>query len=585
MSLSGNLSAEKIIIGSIGNIHITDKALQEIVNEITAQLIDNENVRQETFEFNEAQREAEFELNERLREASFNGEYTNLLKGAVDDTTLDLPTQFPCHKIGSCYGGGKFTADSLHECYLFEVNVGDRILVSNYVYTIFISEVISILDESFASLYYVKPSQVKGLLDGLYPMPENARYVAINTPSGSSVPNVTLVSEGVIKTNCVDVPSARKFVSPQYKDDYHLCYDGQVGSAITSTWGRDTSNRLYANGIYPLESGVEYVLHIPSLVDTEQYYRLAFLCDENFVVNRVVQQAPDVPWVDFDKNNSFVFTPSENDKYIVINTYDFASAQFGENKMKGVTKSVNIGNAVFDGKHDITLADMGVIDRSINKKFIAYGDSITLGVGIDYVNGEKRWTDYLVERYNIPEHINMGEGLTCISFVPTTDSYQGISMCRDERLNNLIAEAPDIVTIFGGANDYICDIPIGADDDIKNKNIYTFKGAYAHIIDKILTAKPDTLILLLGMFTNTMGVYAEGKGTYPLKDYATATKEIAEHFGLPFVDLNECGFNKYNFNTTDGVFSTDGIHPNAEGTKRIAMVVSKWFDTFMGTVY
>ena len=225
---------------------------------------------------------------------------------------------------------------------------------------------------------------------------------------------------------------------------------------------------------------------------------------------------------------------------------------------------------------------MGIIDRSLYKKFIAYGDSITLGAGIDYANGVKRWTDYIAQRYNIPVHINMGVGYSSLAM---NEKYSELPMSHDERLSALINESPDIVTILGGANDYIFNIPIGTDEDVKNKNRYTFKGAYAYIIDAILSVKPNTTILLLGMYLNTKGAYSEGKGAYPLKEYRKATKEIAEYFGLPFIDLNECGFNDYNFNTSNGIYSTDGIHPNAEGTKRIAMLVSKWFDSFNGTIY
>lgn len=557
--------------------------LQQAVAEAELLRENAEDNRKTTFETNESTRQETFELNERIRQAEFDGAYTNLLKNiAEESTTTDLPTQFPCHKIRSWYNkdSGGFTANAGYDCYLFEVSEGDRLLISNYITTSAMgSSMACVVDENFTNLYNFNTTSSKDLLGGLYAMPENARYVALNTPSGSSVPNVTLADESVIKTECVAVPCTSKFIVPQMNATSHLCYEGAVGNTVVSKWGISTTHQ-YANGIYPLQSGVEYVLHIPSLLDTNQYYGLAFFCDADFVVNKVIQQI--TVQQDFDENNRFVFTASENDKYIVINTYDCESAQFGENRAENICKSINIGDAVFDGKHDITLKGMGIVDRSIKKKFIAYGDSITLGVGIAYARGVKRWTEYLVERYNIPEHINLGVGYSSLAM---KEKYSETPMSHDDRLNSLIAESPDIVTILGGANDYIFNIPIGTDEDVTNKNRYTFKGAYAYIIDKLLSAKPDTVILLLGMFTNAVGMYGEGKGAYPLKAYATATKEIAEYYGLPFVDLNECGFNQYNFNDTNGIFSSDGIHPNAEGTKRIAMVVSRWFDAFKGSIY
>ncbi len=561
--------------------------LQERIKETEEEIQNNEAERKSVFKTNETDRQTIFDINETIRQAEYDGAYTNLLKNiAEESTTTDLPTNFPCHKIGSWYNkdSGKFVANGGFDCYLFEVSEGDRILVSNYITTGAMGDSMAcVVDGDFLSLYSVAPQTSSNLLGGMYAMPENAKYIALNTPSGSSVPHVTLVSEGVIESKCVNIPDARKFISTQKNGTNHLVYNGVVGETLKSHWGTDSGTLSYVNGIYPLESGMEYVLHIPSLEEVGQYYNLAFLCDANFVVNRVVQQASAVSQLDFDKNNRFVFTATENDKYIAINTYHFAPAQFGKNKAKGIMKSISIGNAVFDGLHDISLKDMGVIDRSINKKFIAYGDSITLGAGIDYAIGVKRWTEYLVERYNIPEYINMGVGYSTLAYHPKNTEK---AFCNDERLNVLINEAPDVVTILGGANDYGFDIPIGTESDIESKNIETFKGAYAYIIDKILTAKTDTTLVLLGMWHNTLGFYAPNPSRlHKMSDYATATKEIAEYFGLPFVDLNECGFNKYNFNTTDGVFSTDGVHPNAEGTKRIAMVVSRWFDFFKGTIY
>jgi lysophospholipase L1-like esterase len=302
--------------------------------------------------------------------------------------------------------------------------------------------------------------------------------------------------------------------------------------------------------------------------------------DENFKVNSVVY-GKDFDW----EKNRYVFKSNENDKYVAINQVSGdVRFQFGKNEPQLIEKSVEIGNGIFDGKHSLSFKDIGVVDRSLSDvKWVSYGDSITFGVGVDFVNGEKPWQDYIKERYDIGTHIKMGIGYSTLAYKSSNTEK---AFCNDDRLNALIAEAPDIVTILGGANDYIFSIPIGTEEDVVNKNIETFKGAYAYIIDKILTAKPDTVIVLLGMFLNAMGNYAPNPNKlHQLKEYADATKEIAEYFGLPFVDLNECGFNKYNFNDTDGVFSTDGIHPNKEGVKRIAMVVSKWFDTFKGTIY
>ncbi len=540
-----------------------------------------ENERKNTFKENELQRENTFAFNETKRNSASFGSYTNLLSGLTQSDDDSVPSSYPCKKNGYFFNKEicGFLSNSVTDSYIFEANPGDSFNVSGFEPQTETGYVCFVVNEKYETLLGASILNSRDALGGTYVMPEGTRYVILNAVKDSSTPFITKVAENVIETNDNNVPCASKFISPQKNGKYHLCYDGEVGSTLLSSWAL-SSTIYYTNGLYPLKQGEEYVVSMPQVNDGGYYYKLLIFCDKNLKINKIVNHQVSTP--SFDEKGEFVFTPSENDCYVAINCLDFGTGfQFGENRAKNISKAVNIGNAKFDGMHNLSLKDMGIIDRSVNKKFIAYGDSITLGVGVDYVNGEKRWTDYIVDRYNVSEHINMGVGYSSLAM---REIYSETPMSHDDRLNILINEAPDIVTIFGGANDYIFNIPIGTDEDVINKNRYTFKGAYAYIIDKILSAKPDTTIILLGMFHNTMGSYAEGKGKYPLKNYSIATREIAEVYGLPFVDLNECGFNKYNFNTTKGVFSTDGIHPNAEGTKRIAMVLSKWFDAFNGTI-
>ena len=569
------------------------KMLEEKYNELEASVEQAEAQRVQTFEESEASRstvfssneverqaaeelrQATFEVNENMRNATFSGAYTNLLKNiAEENSTTDNPTLFPAHKTDVYYEHGwaykLMTAEGL-ECYIFEAKEGDSFNISGYNFSSASSKTayIAILDSNFGLLQTINGSKYS-FCYGVTACPENTAYVVINKAIDGYKPFVTRVDEPAIESVGGNVAVAGKCCSPLYLGTKTLSLYGSVGSSLSHTWN---ITGYYFNGMYTLEEGKEYVLYVP---ESTEYVGLGYICNESFVVNTVIGDG------NLDKNRRYVFTATEDDKYIALNCYDFNTIQFGENRSSRIKTGANIGKAFFDGNHDMTLEEMGVIDRSLSgKKWVSYGDSLTFGVGVDFVNGEKLWQEYIAERYNLT-HIKMGVGYSSLAYKSTNTEK---AFCNDERLDALVSEAPDIVTILGGANDYSFNIPVGTEADIESKNIETFKGAYAYIIDKILTAKTDTTIILLGMFCNGMGSYGEGKGDYSLKEYALATKEIAEYFGLPFIDLNECGFNKYNFNTTDGVFSTDGIHPNAEGTKRLAMAVSRWFDTFKGTIY
>ena len=510
---------------------------------------------------------------------TLNPTYTNLLEHiAQEDSTTEKPTAFPAHKINTVYEHGwayRFYSTGMtgYECYVLPALEGDRFIVSDYVTNsaVAVSLGIAFVDANFG---FIAKANMHTFGLGLEACPANTAYVIINKKMDGYTPKVYSVNESIIN-NENTVPIATKCPNPIYYNSQHYSYFAGVGNAVTYQL-KNTGVETYSAGIYPLEVGKEYTLYYNDAVIPD-YSLLGIICDNNMTANITVSKE------DLDKYGVYHFTAGGNDKYIVLNCFDFnGNLQFGLTRPEKAKSGAKIGNAFFDGKNDITLEDMGAVDRSLtDKKWVSYGDSITFGEGILFVSGgEKLWQDYIVARYGV-NHVKMAVGYSSLTYFDTSSE---ITMADDRRLNPLIAESPDVVTILGGANDYIFKADIGTNDDIISKNRYTFKGSYAYIIDKILTAKPDTTIIILGMYHNTLGNYAPKNGK-SVAEYAKASKDIAEYFGLPFVDLNECGFNAYNFNETTGRFSTDGIHPNAEGAKRIAMVVSKWFDAFKGTIY
>lgn len=510
--------------------------------------------------------------------------YTNLLENIVqEDSTTDKPTAFPAHKTSVVYEHSWLYAfqtnaayKGTYECYIIEAQEGDRFIICGYnvASAAPITAGIAFVDSNFG---FVATANTHKFHTGIEACPANTAYIIINKAMDGNIPKVYAIDEAIPKSESI-IPTVTKAPEMIMSGEMHYEYFGEVGSQLRYSVS-NASIKRYVAGIYPLEAGKEYVLYYGDAVIAE-YAFLGCIVNGDIQINTVISEG------DRDKNGVYRFTATENDKYIALQCFDFdGNLQFGEAKGTQIKTGAKIGNAFYDGVSDLTLEDMGAVDRSlIGKKWVSYGDSITAGVGINYVSGgEKLWQQYIIDRYNV-EHVKMGEGMTCVTYVENTATYDGRSMCRDDRLNELIAEAPDIITILGGANDYIFGVSVGTDDDVVSKNRNTFKGAYAYIIDKILTAKPNTVIIILGMFHNTLGQYSPKNGR-SVVEFATASKEIAEYFGLPFVDLNECGFNSYNFNDTNGVFSTDGIHPNHAGARRVAMVVSKWFDTFKGTIY
>lgn len=190
------------------------------------------------------------------------------------------------------------------------------------------------------------------------------------------------------------------------------------------------------------------------------------------------------------------------------------------------------------------------------------GDSLTF---------QNLWQPYVISQLNLV-HTNCGIGSTLLAGTDVNAFWQ------DVRLNAIKTANPSLVTILGGANDITQDIPIGTDTEfdlaLGSKDKTNFKGAYSYIIENLLTWKPSLKIAILTTsFAHSGGGSYSPSGTMRYYMYANASREVAQHYGLPVVDLyREMNLNKL----TQNIYTSDNIHWNNLGAKIVAsLVISK----------
>lgn len=198
----------------------------------------------------------------------------------------------------------------------------------------------------------------------------------------------------------------------------------------------------------------------------------------------------------------------------------------------------------------------------------------------DVTSVEQTWWKLMLNKSGMVLHKNCAWSGSYVtgSSSSTTSASAG---CSTKRINDLAKNgvAPDIVICFIGINNLQTST---AGTELGNwkggtlpseGTINTFSEAYALMVSKILKKYPRTEVFLCTLLdTNKDGWDNDGtsfptnKDSRTLKDYNDTIRFIAEAFGVNVIDIHACGVNWFNLDT----FTADGLHPNAEGMKKIA---------------
>lgn len=201
-----------------------------------------------------------------------------------------------------------------------------------------------------------------------------------------------------------------------------------------------------------------------------------------------------------------------------------------------------------------------------NKKLLTFGDSITWLND----NGKTGYQTNLMNNLCLDEYLNAGVSGASISTVSNSLGYTPIV---DTVLSFTEFSGYDLITVFGGTNDFKMGASIGELGEIGDTDFdtTTFYGGYRTIIERILTQNPNARLILITPLQRNKDNYNSWNTTntagHTLKDFAEAVKKLGEMYSLPVVDLfTESGFNKFTLST----FTYDGLHPNNVGFVRVA---------------
>lgn len=188
-----------------------------------------------------------------------------------------------------------------------------------------------------------------------------------------------------------------------------------------------------------------------------------------------------------------------------------------------------------------------------NLKWAALGDSITFG----YL-ANTNYHNIIAQRTGILP-INYGVSSTMIAVTGgRTDSFV-------ERYSEMIDDA-DIITVFGGTNDYGNSVPIGVWGDTVNTTEY---GAMKILVEGLLTKYPTKRIGFILPTPRSDSLYPDTG----LKSYIDVIQDVCARYAIPTLDLRTQGGITPNFGNT---YNPDGLHPNDAGHEIISYPIEQF---------
>ncbi|HJC56666.1 MAG TPA: SGNH/GDSL hydrolase family protein [Candidatus Eisenbergiella intestinipullorum] len=230
-------------------------------------------------------------------------------------------------------------------------------------------------------------------------------------------------------------------------------------------------------------------------------------------------------------------------------------------------------------------------------KFSILGDSISTFDGYiptdynifypgngDISSVEKTWWWQVMDATGMELNANASSSNTTITgdSLDTTGSAPG---CSTKRMIDLTpgddGPAPDILIVFMGTNDFLRSVQLGTFTEPSPQDegvVNDFCDAYELMIQKLNALYPNAEIYFCTLLETNAGDVDEYPQSYPatnkngntIGDFNAEIATIASAYSYPVIDVHNCGITYEKLEQ----YTSDGVHPNAEGAKLIAEYIT-----------
>ncbi|MBA3926752.1 SGNH/GDSL hydrolase family protein [Listeria rustica] len=186
------------------------------------------------------------------------------------------------------------------------------------------------------------------------------------------------------------------------------------------------------------------------------------------------------------------------------------------------------------------------------------GDSLT---DTSNPHSEKKYYDYIQENLHIKKINDYGISGSTIGTNSEPMSERYVTMADDA----------DLITVFGGLNDYGRNHPLGDLGDTENDTYY---GALDVLLKGLVEKYPDKKIGFISMYARTATPPTNSLGV-PDYAYVNAGLEVCEHYGIKHLNLYEIA--SLNLSSTEGsAYKSDRSHLNDQGQEHLAKIIERF---------